>query len=537
MMKAQVDIVTGFLGSGKTTFIQSLLQSDLLAEERIAVIQCEAGEEEIGIDPADGRNISLDRVANGRLPDSAYIKGIIEKYLPDRIIIEHNGMQKVEDLLDTLEDSKVRKNCKLDRVIHLVESSTFEVYMNNMGSILTEQISNSDLIIANQIEEISRSKRDKMLKALGGINKHASVLSVALQEDFRLAVDQGAVFAKKAKPFSKPSDILFLVLFALIVPYFLYTVYRAISHEDIDWTGLQVFNTVFLSILIQAFPFILIGVLVSSLIQVFISQETIVKFFPKNKVAAFGVAVFSGLLFSVCDCAIVPVAGRLVKKGVPLPVAVTFMLAAPIVNPIVIASTVYAFPGQPAVAFYRVYLGIMIALFVGVMLMFFPKEESVLRDKMDSFACKCGCCSKDYGAKKGFFGRVDAIFTHAASEFFEVGRFLVVGAFLSTIVQTIIPKEALASLGGGNAISLLIMMASAFVLSICSTSDAFIARTFTSQFALGPVMGFLVLGPMVDIKNLLMLFGIFKKRFVIKLVFIIVTLSFVLLYIVTSLLF
>ncbi len=535
-MKTQIDIITGFLGSGKTTFINGLLQSDTPAEERIVILLCETGEEEIGQGAVQDERIHIERVRSEEI-NAAFVGRILKKYFPQRIIIEHNGMTKVEELLFALGDRKVTKSCEINTVLHMIDASTFDVFMNNMGAILMEQISNSDAVIINNRERLPRRRINNITKTVAAMNKSAHILSIYSQEECRLMVEHGEIYREKRKLLSKPSDKLFAVLFALITLYFLAIVYRAIRQTNPDLSGLQTFNTVFLSILIQAFPFILFGVFVSSVIQVFISEETIVKFFPRSGIAAFGAAVVSGVLFPVCDCAIVPVVGRLVKKGVPLPVAVTFMLAAPIVNPIVIASTFYAFPGQPSVVFYRTLLGIAIAVVAGLMFVLFPEKKSMLANGVDALACKCGFCSRDYVSSKGALGKINAIFMHAAAEFFEVGRFLIMGAFISTAMLTLVPKEILAGLGGENTTALLIMMASAFIFSVCSTSDAFIARTFTSQFALGPVMGFLVLGPMFDIKNLLMLMGSFKKRFVIKLVLIIVAVSFALLYVASATLF
>lgn len=536
-MKTQIDIITGFLGSGKTAFINGLLQSDMLSDERIVILQCETGEEEIENSLADHEKIHIERISDEKRVDSVYIKGIIKKYLPHRIIIEHNGMAALEELLVRLEDYKLSKTCRINAIIHIIDSSTFDVFMNNMGPLLIEQLSSSDLIIINNREALSRHKITRMAGTLEAINKSVRILSISSPEEYRLAVDHGAVYPEKTKLFSRPSDKLFLVLFLLVAVYFLYTVSRAFRQANIDLSGLQAFNTVFLSILIQAFPFIFIGVFVSSILQVFVSEETVVKFFPRNRIAAFGVAVISGVLFPVCDCAIVPVVGRLVRKGVPLPAAITFMLAAPIVNPIVIASTFYAFPGQPSMVFYRTILGVTIAITVGLTFAFFPQKNSVLLGGMDRFACKCGFCGNRYGSGRGFIGKIDAICMHAASEFFDVGRFLVMGAFISTLMLTLIPKDVFANLGGEHTIALLVMMSAAFIFSICSTSDAFIARTYINQFSPGSIMGFLVLGPMFDVKNLLMLLGSFKKGFVVKLVFVIFGVSFALLYALTPILF
>lgn len=191
--------------------------------------------------------------------------------------------------------------------------------------------------------------------------------------------------------------------------------------------------------------------------------------------------------------------------------------------------------GQPYVVFYRIYLGVTVALAVGLTFLFFPEDKPIISNKLDQITCGCGYCGENIN-KKGFVGKVDAIFRHAGTEFFQIGRFLIMGAFLSSVMQILIPKDMLSNIGGGNVVSLLIMMLLAFVLSVCSTSDAFIARTFTNQFPMGAVLGFMVLGPMIDIKNLLMLLGNFKKRFVIKLVLVVFGLSFALLLFVTTIL-
>jgi len=141
--------------------------------------------------------------------------------------------------------------------------------------------------------------------------------------------------------------------------------------------------------------------------------------------------------------------------------------------------------------------------------MIFPQKEAILLSNIDENACNCGSCGDNFNNKKDINGNLNAIFNHAGAEFFQIGKFIIIGSLLSSIMQTIIPKGFFEVLGGGSIISLLIMMLFAFILSVCSTSDAFIARTFINQFPIGAVMGFLVLGPMLDIKNLLMLLGNF----------------------------
>jgi len=340
------------------------------------------------------------------------------------------------------------------------------------------------------------------------------------------------------------ANILPAVLLLVVGGYFLFSVLR--STGLINFADFRVLNTIFISILMQAFPFMLIGILVSSAMHVFLPDEFIVRIFPAKYGLGFLTAMLAGIFFPVCECAIVPVMTRLVKKGVALPIAVTFMLSAPIINPIVIISTLYAFPGQPEVALMRVGFGLLIALIVGLLL--FAKGEQVLLDKHDSCAeesgFSCGDIHNHYGCScrwpgeenHGIAGKITALLRHSGEEFFDVGKYLILGSFITSLIQTLVPKEAFISLGTNSGLSLLIMMAMAFLFSACSTSDAFIARSFMNRFSLGAIMGFLIFGPMMDVKNILMLLANFKKSFVVRLSLLIFILNFFVLYLLSFIL-
>ncbi len=371
-----------------------------------------------------------------------------------------------------------------------------------------------------------------------------------------------------------------LATFALFTSvYFFYWIIRVTVQIDTSgvYAWLELLGRVFVSILVQAIPFLLIGVIVSSVMQELISTETLIRLFPKKSSLGFVVAVLAGLFFPVCDCAIVPVASRLIKKGVQLPCAITFMLAAPLVNPIVIASTYYAFPTQPSIMVFRVLFGVVVALSVGIIFSLFPQNNKVIKQgigkyenhsnakqkihshkmhhtdehsqqmhshqvhvdkKYNSHFYKCTCCghSEDNCAEdtpnkgKSLFGTCGNILKHTIEEFFEIGRYLMIGAFISAIFQVFISKDMLSTLSDNKVLALIVMMLAAFIFSVCSTSDAFVAKAFLGQFTMNAIMGFLVLGPMLDIKNLLMLSSSFKKAFVIMLVLAIVLTSFLLLF-------
>ncbi len=536
-MKTQVDLYTGFLSSGKTSLIKQALDSRVHSKERIVVILCEAGEEDIE-ESYPRRNVFIKRLSKDEPLEASIIKEVYKKYLPHRIIIEQNGMSSLEELLDVLEEGGIRKYCEVSSIVNVIDCRTFDMLMNITGNTLVEQVVNSDLVILNYADNASADRLDNLKKTIKALNKQAKIQSIELLEDYGKYLVHRSETVSGRSWLRKPSDVLLAVFFVLVAGYFLTTILTVsnLGNAKLDLSWLQLLNTIFVSILMQAFPFLLLGVLVSSIIQVFVSKEMVIKYFPKSKAASFFTAILGGLFFPVCDCAIVPVASRLVKKGVPLYAAVTFMLAAPIVNPIVIASTLYAFPGQPSVAFYRIYLGVTIAVASGLVFLFFPENEKKLLTGSNSLLCNCTYCSS-IGTKGGVREKISAIFKHAGEEFFDVGRFLVIGALLTSIFQVAIPKDLLLEVGNSGVVSLLIMMAAAFILSVCSSSDAFIARSFANQFSMGSVMGFLVLGPMIDIKNVLMLLGSFNKRFVVKFLFVVCGLAFAILLLFTSILF
>ena len=316
-------------------------------------------------------------------------------------------------------------------------------------------------------------------------------------------------------------------------------------------------HTVFTGIVLQAVPFILLGALLSSALYAFVPDRLLIKLFPKKYGIGFLTALFAGALFPVCECAAVPLMRSLIKKGVAMPIAVTFMLASPIVNPISIVSTLYAFPQQPSVAFYRLCFGLLIACAIGLLLLFYPEEKYLkedfdrepaaqphsLGDAAAAFRLATGRTtaqnSRSEPQSDNFDGitaeskvhrlqaKVYALLMHTCSEFFTTGPFLILGAFITALIRAAVPQELFSITSGSAAGSLLVMMLFAFVFSACSTSDAFIARSFLNRFPSGSILGFLVYGPMMDIKNLFMLLSLFKKRFVIELTLIITAINFI----------
>ncbi|WP_406621310.1 permease [Bacillus atrophaeus] len=268
-------------------------------------------------------------------------------------------------------------------------------------------------------------------------------------------------------------------------------------------------NSIFISILIEAIPFILIGVILSGLIQMFVSEEMIAKIIPKNRFLAVLFGALTGILFPACECGIVPITRRLLLKGVPLHAGIAFMLTAPIINPIVLFSTYIAFGNKWSVVFYRGGLALVVSIAVGLILSYQFKDNQLLEPSEPVH---------QHHHTQSLLQKLGGTMRHAIDEFFSVGKYLIIGAFIAAAMQTYVKTSTLLSIGQNDVSSSLVMMGLSFVLSLCSEVDAFIASSFSSTFSLGSLIAFLVFGAMVDIKNLLMMLAAFKKRFVFLLI-------------------
>jgi uncharacterized membrane protein YraQ (UPF0718 family) len=277
-------------------------------------------------------------------------------------------------------------------------------------------------------------------------------------------------------------------------------------------------NTIFISIVIEAIPFIVVGAFVSALIEVFVTENTIIRILPKNRFLSVITASLIGVLFPGCECGIVPITAKAVKKGMPLHSAIAFMLTGPIINPIVLFATYIAFGESWKMVFSRAGLAIGVSILVGIVLSFVIKGNQLRVDSEQHVHDHSHQTTKQ---------KLISVITHTIDEFLSTGKFLVLGALIASAMQVYIPTKILVTLGQTKLTASIVMMVLAFILSICSEADAFVAASFRNSFAQSSIVAFLVFGAMVDIKNLLMMFGAFKTKFVILLVSLISTFVFI----------
>jgi uncharacterized membrane protein YraQ (UPF0718 family) len=264
--------------------------------------------------------------------------------------------------------------------------------------------------------------------------------------------------------------------------------------------GLQTWATVFVSVLVQAVPFLVFGVVLSAIIAVFVPRSFWAKALPSHPALAVPAAGMAGVILPGCECGSVPIAGSLIRRGVTPAAALAFLLAAPAINPIVLTATVIAFPGQPQMAVARGLASLVVAVAMGWLWLRLGKAEWIRlphRPDLD-----------DVSKARAFWAACRHDVMHA-------GGFLVLGAAAAATINVVIPAAWLQSLADNPVISVIALATLAVLLSICSEADAFVAASL-SQFSLTSRLVFLVVGPMVDLKLISMQAGVFGRRFTMR---------------------
>ncbi|MEL6892259.1 MAG: permease [Actinomycetota bacterium] len=258
----------------------------------------------------------------------------------------------------------------------------------------------------------------------------------------------------------------------------------------------QLWSTLFVSITVQAMPFLVLGVVLSGAIAAFVSPSIVERFVPRRPVLAVPTAGVAGFALPGCECGSVPIAGRLVGAGAPPAAALTFLLAAPAINPVVLVSTAVAFPGTPELVGARLAASFVTAVTVG---WWWARRDRTSLLSIDLH---------DHGGESRWTTLTDT----AARDLVHAGGYLVVGAAAAATLQLVIPRSALDAVAGNEVASVAMFALLAVVLSICSEADAFVAAGLP-QFSLTSRLVFLVVGPVIDLKLVAMQTGVFGRRF------------------------
>jgi len=277
--------------------------------------------------------------------------------------------------------------------------------------------------------------------------------------------------------------------------------------------SLSSFSFAFLSILLEGLPFLLLGTILSGLIDQFLPARLMTRLLPRNAVAGAFVSGLLGLIFPMCECGVVPIIRRLMAKGLPPANAITYMLSAPIVNPIVALSTYAAFRGQAPleITLLRLALGYSVAVIVGLIVRHLPLRHVLRTNVIAAIADPQGLSGN--AVAEGIGTRLWAALAVCVGDFLNMTVYFVLGAGAAALFNTSVNQDFIVPLAMNDWLATGSLMALSATLCLCSTTDAFIAATF-SMFSNVSKLAFLVFGPMVDLKLIFIYSSVFRKRFV-----------------------
>jgi uncharacterized membrane protein YraQ (UPF0718 family) len=318
-----------------------------------------------------------------------------------------------------------------------------------------------------------------------------------------------------------------------------------------DPTSFQTIILNFTGILYEAMPFIILGVVIAGLLEELVPSRVIAQFIPRNRLLAVAIGGWLGVLFPMCECGIIVVMRRLLRKGVPLSVCVCYMLAGPIINVVVMLSTFVAFSGDKTVyecsvplvglsfdisfpwlmTTLRMGLGFLVAFNTALIVEWqFRKHGNKLLSPRSIGEAEAGAVDEDAGPRprKTLLQRLSAISETALHDFVDVTVYLIIGALLASITRVILPRSAMEEvLRNYPQLGILLMMGLAILLCICSEADAFVAASFVSVPASGK-LAFLVLGPMLDFKLYMMYTRVFRPRLIWTIILVVIAQVFLL---------
>lgn len=279
-------------------------------------------------------------------------------------------------------------------------------------------------------------------------------------------------------------------------------------------SSLQNLLNLSVSVIIESTPFVVLGTILSALLQRFVSYSKVNRWLPSNGFLRRALLSLLGVFVPVCECGNVPLARGLILKGFTIPEAITFLLAAPILNPLTIITTYQAFGWENGILIGRIVGGFLIANIIGWYFSTHKNTHSLLTQKFE-YSCSH---AKDHnhqpGVLKTFIEETNAIMPT-----------VVLGSFIAGGIHALVPQSVLVSLASNPATAILVMILMAFIIAICSNVDAFFALSFATIFPSYSILIFLLVGPLVDIKMLALLRTTFNTKTVIKITILVLILS------------
>jgi uncharacterized membrane protein YraQ (UPF0718 family) len=276
-----------------------------------------------------------------------------------------------------------------------------------------------------------------------------------------------------------------------------------------EWTSWMTdpakdFVTLSVSVIIESLPFVVLGILLSAIVQIWLPAGFLLRRLPRNPFLRRSLISLLGVLLPVCECGNVPLTRGLIVSGLSVADSMAFLFAAPIINPITIVTTYQAFGWNDGILISRIVGGLLIANLVGFIFSTHPAPQTLLTRSFQA------ACAVDPHAEHGT--RTHRTLVSFARESAAMMPALIVGAGIAGLIQVAVSRNLLITLGGNPLWSVLALMGLAFIVAICSNVDAFFILSFGSTFLPGGIVAFLLFGPMIDVKMLALMRTTFTVR-------------------------
>ncbi len=304
---------------------------------------------------------------------------------------------------------------------------------------------------------------------------------------------------KKPKP-TNPTDRTDRTPLTLITVLILAVLVQNPLRGALSSPVMQTWTTVFVAVVVQAMPFLVLGVLLSAAIAVFVPPSFFTRALPTRPSLAVPVAGAAGAVLPGCECASVPVTGALIRRGVPPAAALAFLLSAPAINPVVLTATAVAFPDTPEMVLARLVASLLVSCAMGWLWLRLGRTDWLRPPTHPSHEGK---------------PRAAAFWDSVRHDVLHAGGFLILGAMAAATLKAAVPESWLSDLAANPWAAVLALGILAVVLSLCSEADAFVAASLT-HFSLTARLAFLVVGPMVDLKLIAMQAGTFGRSFALR---------------------
>lgn len=270
--------------------------------------------------------------------------------------------------------------------------------------------------------------------------------------------------------------------------------------------ALENFTIILIAILLEALPFVIIGVVLSGLIEEFVPPAYISKLIPHGIFFSVFAGALLGMILPLCECVSVIVVRRLLKKGVPIASAITYMLSGPVINPVTLASTLTAYSWHPQMVLWRASIAILAAVITGVIIQILCKDNIIKNQRTIALEIL------HVAPNKSLPVRFQHAFFHAIDDFLMVFPLLLFGATLAALFKAFAPTEVFVFFKQQQGLSIVVFAVLAVLLSLCSEADAFVASSLNGIFNLHAQLAFLCLGPMLDLKLMAVYQRVFEAR-------------------------